>query len=192
MVSKSTFAAMVQDELPKLNDGELTTEIKHDTHLGKPVVFFSAQDYFVNFSKVCKFTIIGKFYRGKPTLDEIRKVFDRQFHLLDTVKISYFDPKHVYIDCGNEVDYNHIFLKEYIDIADFKPEEKTSIVPRSGDCCGPKYRGNVVKIKVEIDLLKQRIDQIWLGFKRLDGSDDGKWLDIEYKKVPSYCMYCKM
>lgn len=53
-------------------------------------------------------------------------------------------------------------------------------------------RGNVAKIKVEIDLLKSRTDQIWLSFKRLDGSDDRKWVDIKYEKVPSYCLYCKM
>lgn len=55
-----------------------------------------------------------------------------------------------------------------------------------------KSRGNVAKIKVEIDLLKPRLDKIWLGYKKLDRSDDGKWLDIEYEKVPSYCVYCKI
>lgn len=55
-----------------------------------------------------------------------------------------------------------------------------------------RFRGNMAKVKVEIDLLKPRLDRIWLGFKRLDGTDDGKWLDIEYEKVPSYCLYCKM
>lgn len=55
-----------------------------------------------------------------------------------------------------------------------------------------KSRGNVAKVKVEINLLKPKLDQIWLGYKRLDGSDDGKWLEIEYEKVSSYCLYCKM
>ncbi|MCE3052428.1 hypothetical protein HAX54_052599, partial [Datura stramonium] len=45
-----------------------------------------------------------------------------------------------------------------------------------------KSRGNVAKVKVEIDMLKHRLDQIWLGYKRMDGTDDGKWLDIEYDK----------
>lgn len=26
----------------------------------------------------------------------------------------------------------------------------------------------------------------------MDGTDDGKWLDIEYEKVPSYFLYCKL
>lgn len=55
-----------------------------------------------------------------------------------------------------------------------------------------KSRGNVAKIKVEIDLLKPRLDQIWLRFKRLDGTDDGRWLDIEYEKISNYCLYCRM
>lgn len=64
----------------------------------------------------------------------------RQFHLIGSMKIAYFDPKHVYIDFTNEVEYNHILFKEYVDIgespmkilkwtADFKPEEETTIVP---------------------------------------------------------------
>ncbi|OIT35226.1 hypothetical protein A4A49_28326 [Nicotiana attenuata] len=207
-------------------------EIQHGTHLGKPAVFFKAEDYFVNLAKECRFTIIGKFYRGKPSMEEIRKTFIRQFQLSASVKIAYFDPKHVYLDFANEVDYNHVFANDYIDIGDapmkilkwtpdFKPEEETPIVPvwilihqlpwhlfkwnivsrlvqDVGVAVAPdlatysKSRGNVAKVKVEIDLLKPRLDQIWLGYKRLDGTDDGKWLDIEYEKVPSYCVYCKM
>ncbi|MCE3051116.1 hypothetical protein HAX54_048927 [Datura stramonium] len=33
---------------------------------------------------------------------------------------------------------------------------------------------------MEINQLRLRLDQIWMGFKRMDGSDDGKWSDIEY------------
>ncbi|PHT50048.1 Beta-galactosidase 16 [Capsicum baccatum] len=45
------------------------------------------------------------------------------------------------------------------------------------------FRGNFAKVKVEIDLLKPRLDQIWLGFNWFDDTDDGKWLDIEYDKI---------
>lgn len=73
-------------------------------------------------------------------MEEIRKAFIRQFHLTCPVKIAYFDLKHVYLDFANDVDCNHIFSKEYIDIGeasmkilkwtpDFKPEEETTIVP---------------------------------------------------------------
>ncbi|XP_070014253.1 uncharacterized protein [Nicotiana sylvestris] len=94
-------------------------EIQHGTHLGKPAIFFKAEDYFVNLAKECRFTIIVQ-------------------------------------DVGVEV---------ALDLAPYS-----------------KSRGNVAKVKVEIDLLKPRLDKIWLGYKRLDGTDDGKWLDIEYEK----------
>ncbi|XP_070036954.1 uncharacterized protein [Nicotiana tomentosiformis] len=55
-----------------------------------------------------------------------------------------------------------------------------------------KFRGNIAKIKVEINLLKPKLDQIWLGFNRIDSGGDGVWLDIEYEGVPSYCLYCKI
>lgn len=40
--------------------------------------------------------------------------------------------------------------------------------------------------------MKPRMNLIWLGYKKMDGSDDKEWLDIEYDNVPSYCLYCKM
>lgn len=71
----------------------------------------------------CKFTIIGKFYGGKPTMEEIRKVFISKFHLTGSVKIAYFDFRHVYIDFTNEVDFNHIRFKEFIEIGDAPIED---------------------------------------------------------------------
>lgn len=139
VVSKPSFAATVQAQL-SASSGAPLVNIEYGTHLGKLAIFFSAQDYFINLAQECRFTIIGKFYRNKPTMEEIRKVFVRQFHLTSLLKIAYFDPKHVYIDFTNEVEYNHILFKEYVDIgespmkilkwtADFKPEEETTIVP---------------------------------------------------------------
>lgn len=26
----------------------------------------------------------------------------------------------------------------------------------------------------------------------MDGSEDGKWLNVKYEKVPGYCLYCKL
>ncbi|OIS98248.1 hypothetical protein A4A49_33444 [Nicotiana attenuata] len=198
MVSKQSFVATVQTKLQTLTNGETAVEIRHRSHLGKPAVFFSAEDYFSNLAQECKLTIIVKFLRGKPSMEEIRKIFVRKFHMTGTVKIAYFDPQYVYIDFSNEVDYNHIRFKEYIDIgdapmkilkwtADFKPEEETTIVPvwilvhqlpwhlfnwriisrmvrEIGVAFAPdletysKSRGNVAKVKVEVDLLKPRLD----------------------------------
>lgn len=139
-MSKPSFAAAVQAKLPSLDEGTAQIKIRYDTHLGKSTVLFSAEDYFITLAQDCKLTLIGKFYRGKPTMEEIREVFISQFHLIGSVKIAYFDFIDIYIDFTNEVDHNHILFNEYVDIGespmkilkwttDFKPEEETSIVP---------------------------------------------------------------
>lgn len=72
-------------------------------------------------------------------MEEIWEVFIRQFYLKGPVKIPYFDPKYVYIDVPNDVDYKHFIFKEYVDISDspikfmkytpdFIPEVETSII----------------------------------------------------------------
>ncbi|OIS95652.1 hypothetical protein A4A49_17679 [Nicotiana attenuata] len=186
-VSKPSFVAAVQAKLPVLNDGTSSIEIRHGTYLGKPAVFFTAQDYFVTLAQDCKLTL--KDYN----------------HILFKE----------YVDIGEAP------MKILEWTTDFRPEEETSIVPvwilihqlpwhlfrwqvisklvsDVGVAVGPdqatysKSRGNIAKIKVEIDLLKPRLDQIWLGFNLLDGTEDGRWLEIEYEKVPSYCLYCKL
>lgn len=56
-----------------------------------------------------------------------------------------------------------------------------------------KSRGNVAKLKVEVDLFKPRQDQIWVSFKILGSNEeDGYWLDIEYEDALAYCQYCLM
>ncbi|KAF3629723.1 hypothetical protein FXO37_28793 [Capsicum annuum] len=131
---------MVQSKLIALKNMESTVEIRHGTHLDKPMVFFSAQDYFMSLAQDCKITLIGKFYRGKPPMEEISKMFIRVAVALDQATFS-------------------------------------------------KTRGNVAKVKVEIDLLKSRLDQLWVGFNKVDGFEDGTWLNVEYEKVPGYCIY---
>lgn len=178
--------------------------------MGKPAVYFSAQDYFVNLAEDCRFTIVGKFTKGKPNMDELRKLFNSHVPLKGTVKIAYFDQNHVYIDFNNESDFYHIYFKSFVTLGpysmkiikwtpDFVPEIETSLAPvwilvhqlpwhlfrwdilskmvsLIGNAMAPdmatysKSRGNVAKLKVEIDLLKPRQDQIWVGFKRLDSN----------------------
>lgn len=202
------------------NSGKTPVSIKHGMHLGKTTVFFIVRDYFVNLAQDCKFTIIGKLYRGKPTMDDIRREFVSQFQLRRTVKIAHFDHQHVYLDFDNEVDFNRVGTQSFVNIGiapmkimkwtpDFRLEVETSIVPvwililqlpwhlfrwdvvsKMGSAIGTavapdmatysKSRGNVAKIKVEIDLLKPKLDELWLGFNTLDGKEGGVWLNIEY------------
>lgn len=116
-----------------------SVEIKYGTHIGKPIVFFSAEDYFVNLEKECRLTLIENFYKEKPSMEDIKEAFIRQYHLKGSVKIAYFDFQHVYIDFSNEIDYTHIQSKKFADIdgtpmkimlwtPNFKPEVESPIV----------------------------------------------------------------
>ncbi|KAK4736302.1 hypothetical protein R3W88_010563 [Solanum pinnatisectum] len=53
-----------------------------------------------------------------------------------------------------------------------------------------KTRGSVAKVRVQIDLTKERPQHVWMGFSEKDPSL-GKWQIIEFEDVPSYCLYCK-
>lgn len=53
-----------------------------------------------------------------------------------------------------------------------------------------KTRGSVAKVKIQIDLTKQRPHHIWMGFDE-DENGEGRWQPIQYERVPDYCGYCK-
>ncbi|KAK4730433.1 hypothetical protein R3W88_023421 [Solanum pinnatisectum] len=53
-----------------------------------------------------------------------------------------------------------------------------------------KTRGSVAKVRVQIDITKDRPQHVWLGFSEKDPSI-GKWQIIEFEDVPLYCLYCK-
>ncbi|KAK4706951.1 hypothetical protein R3W88_033488 [Solanum pinnatisectum] len=53
-----------------------------------------------------------------------------------------------------------------------------------------KTRGSVAKVRVQIDITKERPQHVWLGFSDKDPTL-GKWQIIEFEHVPSYCLYCK-
>ncbi|WMV45630.1 hypothetical protein MTR67_039015 [Solanum verrucosum] len=53
-----------------------------------------------------------------------------------------------------------------------------------------KTSGSVAKVRVQIDITRERPQHVWLGFSEKD-PNLGKWQIIEYEDVPSYCLYCK-
>ncbi|KAK4737427.1 hypothetical protein R3W88_001124 [Solanum pinnatisectum] len=53
-----------------------------------------------------------------------------------------------------------------------------------------KTRGSVAKVRVQIDITKERPQHVWMGFSEKDPTL-GKWQIIEFEDVPSYCLYCK-
>lgn len=40
-------------------------EVRNGTHMGKSVVFFTAEDYFINLADACKLTLVGRFLRSQ-------------------------------------------------------------------------------------------------------------------------------
>ncbi|KAH0655755.1 hypothetical protein KY285_030637 [Solanum tuberosum] len=53
-----------------------------------------------------------------------------------------------------------------------------------------KTRGSLAKVKVYIDLTKERPPHVWIGFDEED-LNIRRWQAIQYESVPDYCMYCK-
>lgn len=101
----------------------------------------------------------------------------------------------------------------------FKPEEETPIVPiwvlfpgLQWHCSKKEFitpllefvgkvlyldtasikrtRASMAKVKVQVDLTKDRPRHVWIG---LDDEDltIGRWQAIEYENIPPYCTYCK-
>ena len=45
---------------------------------------------------------------------------------------------------------------------------------------------SVARIQIEVNLLKERPDSIWIGL----GEEEGFWQPIKYCNVPYYCSFC--
>ncbi|OIT04772.1 hypothetical protein A4A49_14845 [Nicotiana attenuata] len=105
-------------------------------------------------------------------------------------QIAFYDYQTVYIDFTNEVDFNNIYFKPFVNIdpyimkvlkwtPDFKPEKETSIVPLwilNHKLPWHMFRWNVISRMLLLN----------------DGSDDGVWLKVEYEGDPGYCDFYKM
>ena len=101
----------------------------------------------------------------------------------------------------------------------FKPEEETPLVPiwislpeLSWHCYNKEFitsllspigrvlyldstsinktRGSQARVKVQVDLTRDRPPHIWTGYIGEDITD-GRWQKIEYDSIPDYCFYCK-
>ncbi|OIT36230.1 hypothetical protein A4A49_02046 [Nicotiana attenuata] len=72
-VSKPSFTTSVSASLANSSSAKQPVKITHGTHMSRPAVYFSAQDFFVTLSEDCKFTIVGKFTIGKPNMDKVRR-----------------------------------------------------------------------------------------------------------------------
>ncbi|KAH0643562.1 hypothetical protein KY285_034326 [Solanum tuberosum] len=46
----------------------------------------------------------------------------------------------------------------------------------------------MARVKIQIDLTKERPPYVWLGFKNSD-PNKGRWQKIQYEGIPDYCHY---
>ncbi|KAG5631527.1 hypothetical protein H5410_003244 [Solanum commersonii] len=53
-----------------------------------------------------------------------------------------------------------------------------------------KTRGSLAKVRIQMNLTKERPPHVWMGFNEEDLTK-GRWQAIEYESVPNYCGYCK-
>ncbi|XP_069146549.1 uncharacterized protein [Solanum lycopersicum] len=53
-----------------------------------------------------------------------------------------------------------------------------------------RTRGSTTRVKIQVDLTKERPAHVWLGFKN-SNPNKGRWLKVEYEGIPSYCFYCR-
>jgi len=53
-----------------------------------------------------------------------------------------------------------------------------------------KTRGSVARVKVQINLTKERPPHVCMGLNEED-LNIGRWQTIEYEHILDYCMYCK-
>ncbi|KAF3665031.1 hypothetical protein FXO38_09812 [Capsicum annuum] len=53
-----------------------------------------------------------------------------------------------------------------------------------------KTRGSIGKVKIQVDLTKNRPSHIWMGYDE-DENGKGMWKNVQYEGVPDYYCYCK-
>ncbi|KAH0765155.1 hypothetical protein KY285_001026 [Solanum tuberosum] len=51
-----------------------------------------------------------------------------------------------------------------------------------------KTRGSMARVKIQIDLTKERPPHVWVGFKNSD-PNKGRWQKIQYEGIPDYLIY---
>ncbi|KAG5568245.1 hypothetical protein H5410_064740 [Solanum commersonii] len=147
---------------------------RHTTKQGQPAVIYDMDDFMNKLTVDCKYTLIGKFSNTMPKIGLIRKSFILQTQLNGGVNIAHYNARHVFIDLDNELDYNTVWTQQRMTI-------EASI---------KRTRASMAKVKVQVDLTKDRPRHVWIG---LDDEDltIGRWQPIEYENIPPYCAYCK-
>ena len=74
-------------------------------------MLLNEDDYYVKLVEVCEYTHVVKFTNTISKMELVRKGFIHQNQLIRSLKITYFNARHVYIDLDNEFDYQIVWEK---------------------------------------------------------------------------------
>uniref|UniRef100_M1DBB1 DUF4283 domain-containing protein n=1 Tax=Solanum tuberosum TaxID=4113 RepID=M1DBB1_SOLTU len=130
---------------------------------------------------------------AEPLMETIKEQFILQTELKGGVKLTHYNPKHLYINLNNEYDHATVLSKAKMYVESqlmrflvwtptFKPEEETHLAPVwviLGEVPWHCYCAEVLN-----PLLST------IGYDE-DENGERKWLSIQYEGVHDYCNYCK-
>ncbi|TMW95980.1 hypothetical protein EJD97_008101, partial [Solanum chilense] len=174
-----TYADRLRYNQSKIGVSIKLTEPEITTKQGLPAVLYVKDEVVNDLASACKFTLIVKFVYTMPRVELIRKNFILQTQLSGGVKIAHFNSRHVYIDLDNELDYNIIWTKQRMTIEGqakilpchcYNKEFITSLLSPIGrvlyldSASINKTRGSQDRVKVQVDLTKDRPPHIWMGY----------------------------
>ncbi|XP_060195140.1 uncharacterized protein LOC132624363 [Lycium barbarum] len=200
-------------------------------HNGVPAVIFKVSEYYGVVADECRYTLVGRFLKARPQIDQIRSSFKEMVTLKGSSQIGAFDNFNVFIDLKNEADFKNVWYRRVIEIdgmqmwlqkwtPDFKPEEDLPLAlarvllpslpfhlyswhyikrlvcsigtPLTLDAAtSGRTRPSMAKVRIELDLLKHRLDSIWVGLEDTNAPLRGFYQKIEYEGVPKYCKHCR-
>ena len=103
---KKAFSALFQDRLPS---EVVKVQAAVSTHRGEPAVVFNAADIAAVASPF-RFTLVGKFSKGRPLLPELRKFFS-MLDLKDSVSVGLLDARHVLLRFNGEADFLRVWAR---------------------------------------------------------------------------------
>ncbi|XP_071926658.1 uncharacterized protein [Coffea arabica] len=86
-----------------------THKMSATVYKGEAAVIFSRTDA-EKLAAPFRWTLVGKFSHGRPSLEDIRKFF-ALLNLKDHISIGLMDYRHVLIKCSAEVDFNRIWTR---------------------------------------------------------------------------------
>ncbi|OIT24755.1 hypothetical protein A4A49_28383 [Nicotiana attenuata] len=80
---------------------------------GKPVVTFTKEENDL-LAQTCKWTVIGKLTRIRPSIELIRSDFAKSIPGKGNIKIGAYDMHHIFIDFDNKEDHSKVIARNYM------------------------------------------------------------------------------